>query len=316
MNRPEFAKDILVAKLVTLSPQTPVFEGIGCLLHANVTGAPVIDDEENYLGVFSEKCCMRILSAAARAAAAEGVGLGDLPRAKQVMATHLVTLTPEMDAFDAINLLLRHRVSAAPVVDGQRRFVGVFSEKTSMTVLLNAAYDQLPTSTVGAFMDTDRACCIAEDKDLLSMARIFLDTPCRQLPVLREDVLQGQVSRRDVLRAAFPYSRDASHRQAALSDWSVEERLGHPVQNEQVASFMDRAARTVTEDLDILTMAQVFRTTPYRRLPVLREAKLVGQVSRRDLLQAVNDWIAISPHREKTLLYLSALVPRQDAPIL
>jgi CBS domain-containing protein len=315
MKRPVITKDILVTKLVTLTPQTPVFEAIGRLLRANVTGAPVIDDEENYLGVFSEKCCMKILSAAARAAVARGVGLERLPCARNVMVTHLVTLTPEMDAFEAIDLLLKHRVSGAPVVDSKRRFQGLFSEKTSMTVLLNAAYDQLPTSIVGSFMDTDRACCVSEDKDLLSMAEIFLNTPYRQLPVVRDETLEGQVSRRDVLRAAFPYSREISHRQAALSDWSAEQEFVSTVENEQVAAFMDRTAGTVTEETDILSIAQIFRHTPYRRLPVLRHGKLVGQVSRRDLLQAINDLIAVSPHREKTLLYLSALVARQDAPI-
>jgi CBS domain-containing protein len=258
---------------------------------------------------------MKILSAAARAAATERVGLGELPRAKQVMATHLVTLTPQMDAFDAISLLLKHRVSGAPVVDSGRQFLGAFSEKTSMRVLLNAAYDQLPTSTVSAFMDTDKGCCIAEDKDLLSMAEIFLNMPYRQLPVLRDGMLLGQISRRDVLRAVFPYSRDAFNRDVALRDWGAGESLARTVESEQVATFMDRSARTINEETDILSLAQIFLQTPYRRLPVLRDGKLIGQVSRRDLLQAVNELIAISPHRERTLLYLSALVAPQDAPI-
>ena len=56
-------------------------------------------------------------------------------------------------------------------------------------------------------------------------------------------------------------------------------------------------------------MAQIFFDTPYRRLPVLRDERLMGQVSRRDLLSATHDLMAIaSPPPEKALLYLSALV--------
>jgi CBS-domain-containing membrane protein len=101
----------------------------------------------------------------------------------------------------------------------------------------------------------------------------------------------------------------------ALRDWGAGENLARTVESEQVATFMDRSARTINEETDILSLAQIFLQTPYRRLPVLRDGKLVGQVSRRDLLQAVNDLIAVSPHRKSTLLYLSALVDRQDAPI-
>ena len=66
---------------------------------------------------------------------------------------------------------------------------------------------------------------------------------------------------------------------------------------------------------DLLTIAQIFRTTSYRRLPVLRDEKLVGQVSRRDVLQAAHQLQAIAPNRETALLYLSSLIDRNDAPI-
>lgn len=315
MDPPKLAGDIMVTKLVTLTPWTNVFDGIGRLLKHNVTGAPVIDEQRNYLGIFSEKCCMKILTATARTASTRTVRSHNLPRAKDVMATKLFTLSPEMDVFEAIGLLLKHRASGAPVIDEQRQFLGSFSEKTSMTVLLDAAYDQLPTSRVEAFMDRDQDRIITEEKDLLSMARVFLDTPYRRLVVLRDGAVVGQVSRRDVLRVAYSFSDDSALRQAGLRDWSAEERGESRPKNEQVATFMDTSAKTVSEEVDLLAIAQIFRQTPYRRLPVLRQQNLVGQISRRDVLKATNDMIAVSAPREKTLLYLSALITRQDAPI-
>ena len=121
--------------------------------------------------------------------------------AKEIMVTKLVTLSPDMDVFDAIGLLLKHRISGAPVIDSDWNLVGIFSEKDSMRVLLEAAYDQLPTTQLFAFMDTDVR-TINEETDLLTIAQIFRTTPYRRLPVLRDDKLVGQVSRRDVLQAA------------------------------------------------------------------------------------------------------------------
>ena len=78
---------------------------------------------------------------------------------------------------------------------------------------------------------------------------------------------------------------------------------------------MDRSAKTISEEVDLLDIAQIFQQTPYRRLPVLTDRKLVGQISRRDLLKATNDVIAVSPRRERSLLYLSALVAPGEAAI-
>lgn len=149
--------------------------------------------------------------------------------AKDIMVTKLVTLSPDMDAFEAIDLLLKYRISGAPVVDENRNYLGVFSERCCMSFLVEGAYQQLPSIQVFAYMDTD--------------------------------------------------------------------------------------ARTIEEDMDILSIAQIFTNTHARRLPVLEDGKLVGQISRRDVLSAMHAMSAISSNEDSALLYLSSLVARNDAPI-
>ena len=122
-------------------------------------------------------------------------------KARDIMTTKLVTLDAEMDVFHGIEMLVKHNISGAPVVDRNRKLLGVFSEKSCMRVLIDAAYDGLPTNQIGKFMDTDPV-TITPDTQLLSIAQIFLTTPRRRLPVIEDDKLVGQVSRRDVIRAA------------------------------------------------------------------------------------------------------------------
>ena len=131
------------------------------------------------------------------------------------MVTKLVTLSPMMDVFEAIGLLLKHEISGAPVVDEQRYLQGVFSERCSMSVLVAAAYDQLPSTQLFAFMDTEMG-TVGEETDLLTIAQTFRNTSCRRLPVLRDGKLVGQISRRDVLRAAHQLNAVAPDRETAL----------------------------------------------------------------------------------------------------
>lgn len=114
----------------------------------------------------------------------------------------LVTLSPDDDALSAIRLLLSRKISGAPVVDKEKRFLGVFSEKTSMQFLIRLNYDSLPSSRVEAFMNTDRDRTVDGNVDLLSILEIFLKTPYRRLPVLEGEELIGQISRRDALQAS------------------------------------------------------------------------------------------------------------------
>lgn len=136
--------------------------------------------------------------------------------ARDFMVKRVVTLRPEMDVIEAIQLLLRRRISGAPVVDSDGEYLGVFSEKCSMQVLLDAAYEQLPSSHVGAFLDS-KAMTIRDDAQLLSIAQAFLLSNYRRLPVLDDEgVLVGQVSRRDVLRAAMDAMRTTPVRERSL----------------------------------------------------------------------------------------------------
>lgn len=122
------------------------------------------------------------------------------------MVTKLVTLNPEMDVMEAVERLLKYRISGAPVVDSMGNYLGVFSEKCCMHVILDAAYEQLPSNKIRVFMDTD-AQTIGPDTHLMSIAQAFLLTNYRRLPVLEDGRLVGQISRRDVIKAAMDILR-------------------------------------------------------------------------------------------------------------
>ncbi len=119
--------------------------------------------------------------------------------ARDFMVTDVITVSPATDVIDAVRLLLEHHISGAPVVDAKGKYLGVFSEKCSMHVLLDAAYDQLPVQDVRSFMDAE-AQTIAPETHLLSIAQVFLLTPYRRLPVLEDGRLVGLVTRRDVMK--------------------------------------------------------------------------------------------------------------------
>ena len=81
--------------------------------------------------------------------------------------------------------------------------------------------------------------------------------------------------------------------------------------------FMDSEAQTICPETHLLSVAQVFLLTPYRRLPVLEEGKLIGIVSRQDVMKC---WMhmmdsANVDSREAVLVQFSEMFQWGEAPL-
>lgn len=119
---------------------------------------------------------------------------------KKYMTANLVTFSPDMDVLKAIHLLLERGISGAPVVDKRGNIVGMLSERDCIKVLLQASYHEERGGKVSEFM-TPNVKTVDMDASLLDVARMFLNAPFKRYPVVRDNVLVGQISRRDVLNA-------------------------------------------------------------------------------------------------------------------
>lgn len=121
--------------------------------------------------------------------------------ARDIMVKRVITFSPETNWLEAAKLLLKHHVSGAPIVNKDNELVGMVSDQSMMWALVDAAYDELPSSELRNYMSRD-VCTITEDADLLSIVQVFQNKEVRRLPVVRDRKLVGQISRRDVIAAA------------------------------------------------------------------------------------------------------------------
>ncbi len=138
---------------------------------------------------------------------------------RSYMAKDLITFTPEMDVFEAVQRLVQHKISGAPVIDHQGNLVGLLSELDCVKVVLNASYYGDWAGKVSEYMSHDVK-TIDADTSIVEVAEMFLQAPYRRYPVLEENQLVGQISRRDVLR--------------------VLQELGYKTQKPKKTSFLQR----------------------------------------------------------------------------
>jgi len=131
--------------------------------------------------------------------------LKKLPTARDYMDTAVPTLLPQMEISEAVDFLLQHRRTGAPVVDDDGELVGILTEFDCLRLMTTGADHDEATGVVADFMSTD-VVTIEPGMDMFYVAGLFLRHHFRRLPVLYEGKLVGAITRFDVLRAISLHS--------------------------------------------------------------------------------------------------------------
>ncbi len=116
------------------------------------------------------------------------------------MTKNIMTLKLDADVLAAIKQLLAHKITCAPVLDQSGKLVGMFSEKDSMKVVLDASYNQGMSGKVIDFMNKE-VLSVQAESSIVDLADKFRDSSVRSFPVFDDNKLVGIVSRTDVLKA-------------------------------------------------------------------------------------------------------------------
>ncbi|MGQ7956893.1 CBS domain-containing protein [Pseudomonas sp. SP16.1] len=133
-------------------------------------------------------------------------------KVRDYMTRHLVTFRSDTDLFTAINRLLEHRISGAPVVDSQGHLIGMLSEGDCLRGILSGAYYEAIGGNVSAYMTTELE-TVSPEADIIDLSERFLRGKRGRMPVIEDGRLVGQISRHDVLRAVKEF---AQHEQGKL----------------------------------------------------------------------------------------------------
>lgn len=119
------------------------------------------------------------------------------------MARDLITFSPDQEIAEAIDIMLKKRISGGPVLNEKRELVGMLSEKDCLKVLVQSSYHNIPSGK-GKVRDymSGNVKTLEMDMDVVACANEFLNTYFRRFPVTENGILKGQISRRDIMRAA------------------------------------------------------------------------------------------------------------------
>lgn len=120
------------------------------------------------------------------------------------MTRNLITFKPEQSVEEVIESLISNRISGAPVVNDNNELVGIISEGDCIKHLSDSRYYNMPTenSTVEHHM-VKNVETIDGNMNIFDAANKFLEARRRRFPIVENGKLVGQISQKDVLKAAM-----------------------------------------------------------------------------------------------------------------
>ena len=164
--------------------------------------------------------------------------------ARDVMTTAVVTASPDTPMREIAELLLKHGISAVPVVDSDGAVIGMVSEgdllrasaedraaRRDWWLALLAKGDSPSPETLAALGTSMRTAhtvmtapvvTVSEHTDIAEIGKLLEAHKIKRVPVVRDGKLSGVVSRADLIRAfASQAPASAPHQKSGLFSWST-----------------------------------------------------------------------------------------------
>jgi CBS domain-containing protein len=121
MKSPSSVKDYMAKNLVTFSPETNVLSAIRTLLRHKISGAPVVDDDNQVIGMVSEKDCLQTFLGSSYYNE-----MGEL--VSEIMTSPVITVDANASIVEVAEKFLKNNYRRFPVLE-QGELIGQISRR-------------------------------------------------------------------------------------------------------------------------------------------------------------------------------------------
>ena len=120
------------------------------------------------------------------------------------MTKNLIVFKPKQSVLEVMNLLIKNRISGGPVVNDNHELVGIISEGDCIKQITESRYYNQPIENINVEEHMIKNVeTIKGDMNIFDAAEKFLSSKRRRFPIIEEGKLVGQISQKDILKAAL-----------------------------------------------------------------------------------------------------------------
>ncbi len=201
----EPVKEIMSREVVSLSNKSSINDVVDKMLSNQIGAIPIIDSDDKLVGIVTERDIALSLA-----------GEMDDKTAQDYMATKVFTTTPGTPIESACKIMVRNGLRRIPIVGGEadiskaaKKLLGIVTS-TDIIRFLNSKelFDNLNSNAASKVLETKiseimvKDAVIAEPEDKIGeICELFKVSNIGGVPVVRNNVIVGIITERDILRA-------------------------------------------------------------------------------------------------------------------
>lgn len=131
------AKDRMSSPVVTVPPETDVEEAYRLMKEHNIRRLPVVDEEGRLIGIVTDRDVRQVLIPwKSSKKDKEFYYLASEVPVREVMTEKVTTISPHTDVADAARIIYEHKIGGLPVIDDERRVVGIITEMDILAMFI------------------------------------------------------------------------------------------------------------------------------------------------------------------------------------
>ncbi|NLY44662.1 MAG: CBS domain-containing protein [Tissierella sp.] len=147
------AKDIMTKEIITIKEEDTVEVAAGILNEKGISGLPVVDEDHRLKGIITEGDLIRRVAKISGPSTIEILG-GILPLerkkdfidkinrymgylVKDMMTKDVITISEDTEIEEIATLMVKEKIKRIPVVDGEKRLIGIISRRDIMKNLFD-----------------------------------------------------------------------------------------------------------------------------------------------------------------------------------
>jgi len=120
------------------------------------------------------------------------------------MTRNLIVFSPKQSVLEVMDILIKQNISGGPVVNESQELVGIISEGDCIKQISESRYYNQPMENINVEEHMIKNVeTINGDMNIFDAAEKFLTSKRRRFPIIEEGKLIGQISQKDILKAAL-----------------------------------------------------------------------------------------------------------------
>ena len=259
-NAPEKAKDVAKYGMITVRREESVYKAIEIMVEKNVSGLPVVDDT-GLVGIISEKDVLRLLYDTEFLTGSVG----------DYMTENIISFDTEDSLADVCDCLMKNHFRRVPILH-EGKLAGIISRAD----LIKAKKDKFKSQAVPE-RSTKQHRGSVPARDVMKCGLL---TVRRQTPIYEAmDIL----ATRNI--TGLPVVDDCMNLVGIISEKDMLKLLYDPnVKAGKTEEFMTEEVVSFNHDDSLYDVCDCLMNNNFRRVPILNQGKVVGIISRADVI--------------------------------